>query len=244
MAFLAHGLHREPLPLPEARERTATLLLAPLQCPSLSMNYLAHLYLADPTPDSVLGSLMGDFMRGANLVRLPDPVRRGIRRHRAIDAFTDSHPVVARSRGRLSPPFERYAGVMVDVFYDHFLARSWEHYSPNLSLGEFARGIYAALLSRTALMPPRLREVAPRMAAGDWLSAYTQAEAPARALAGISQRLRHTNPLASGAAELEAHYRDLAQDFAEFFPRLIEHVCAREGVSPSDWPPRLESASA
>ncbi|MBI4880349.1 MAG: DUF479 domain-containing protein [Planctomycetes bacterium] len=208
------------------------------------MNYLAHLYLADRSADSVLGSLLGDFMRGADLSRLPEAVLRGIRRHRGVDAFTDSHPVVARSRQRLSGPFQRYAGVMVDVFYDHFLARSWERYSPILSLHDFARGVYAALLSRVALMPPRLREIAPRMAEGDWLAAYADSDAAGRALAGMSRRLRHANPLAKGAAELDAHYADLAQDFDEYFPRLVDHVCAREGVSPRDCPPRLDAAPA
>jgi len=94
------------------------------------MNFLAHLYLADPQPLGLLGSLMGDFVKGPLGGRYPEPITRGIMLHRRIDTFTDAHAVVRASRTRISPGRRRFAGIMIDVFYDHFLARDWARYCP------------------------------------------------------------------------------------------------------------------
>ena len=126
------------------------------------MNYLAHLLLAEPTDDSRLGGLIGDFMRGHELVEFAPGVQDGILRHRRIDRVTDAHPVFRRSRQRLGSTLRRYSGVVIDVAYDHFLAVSWDRWHGD-ALGDFARACYRLLERRRAELPPRLRNALPRI---------------------------------------------------------------------------------
>src|SRR5512144_959014 len=109
------------------------------------MNYLAHFYLADPNPEAWLGSLMGDFAKGAIDSSLPPVIRQNIELHRSIDAFTDAHPIVGTSKRRLRPAFRRYGGILVDIFYDHFLACGWAQFA-RLPLDHFARSVHAVLI--------------------------------------------------------------------------------------------------
>jgi len=119
---------------------------------ALIMNYLAHLYLGQGSAQSLIGSLMGDFIRGHLDESLPLAIRQGIWLHRKIDAFTDAHPVFRASKGRLRPPLRRYAGILVDVFYDHFLARDWALYS-SVSLRDFSWSVYRTLHSHHERLP-------------------------------------------------------------------------------------------
>lgn len=187
------------------------------------MNYLGHLYLADGTPESLLGNLLGDFLKGVSLEQFPDPVRRGIQQHLRVDAFTDSHPLFRRSRARVQPPHRRYAGVLVDVFYDHFLARHWHEYSP-VPLPTFAGEFYTVLEAHQALLPEPLRRMAPRMAAEDWLCSYARLDGIDRTLRRLSRRLSRENGLGEAIVELEREYAALETDFRGFFPDLIAHV--------------------
>lgn len=185
------------------------------------MNYLAHLYLADDHPHSLLGNLAGDFLRGAAVVA-PE-LREGIARHRAVDAFTDAHPAVARSRARLSPRWGLYARVLVDVFYDHVLASQWKQHHPE-PLEHFAIRVYRTLGAHAHLLPPRLAEAAPRMIRHNWLLAYATVEGVGEILRRMSGRSRRGMDLAPAAADLSRELAALQADFAEFFPQLRAHV--------------------
>jgi len=183
------------------------------------MNYLAHLYLAGPDPDALLGALMGDFVKGP--VRgYPPTIERALILHRRIDTFTDAHPRVEASRARISPLRRRFAGIMLDLFYDHYLARYWDEYSAD-PLRVFTRRIYTLLHTNHALLPPRLQAIAPRMAETDWLASYRQVDSVHVALDRISRRLKRENRLAGAGHELEANYEALEEDFRAFFPDVV-----------------------
>lgn len=188
------------------------------------MNYLAHLRLAPAQPLLRLGNLLGDFVRGVDLGTLPAAVRQGIAQHRAIDRFTDAHPVFRQSRARLDAPFRRFSGVLVDVFYDHFLALGWDRHGDGRSLAEFVAAIHGELDAHQELLPPRLREALPRMRQQDWLGSYGDLAAIDRTLARMARRLRHANPLATGGEQLRRHHAALRCDFDQFFPQLQAHV--------------------
>ena len=111
------------------------------------MNYLAHLYLSEPNEEAWLGSLLGDFVKGPLDGRYNDDITRAIALHRKIDSFTDAHPVVLQSKSRVSAGRRRYAGIMIDMFYDHFLAKYWHEFQDE-PLGEFSARIYAILDQR------------------------------------------------------------------------------------------------
>jgi len=187
------------------------------------MNFLAHVYLADDSDESIVGSLMGDFVKGPLDARRADAFTHAIAMHRRIDSFTDAHPIVAASRGRVSAERRRYAGILVDVFYDHFLARHWRDYS-DVALERFTARVYAALRAHHAVLPERLQYMAPRMAAGDWLASYCHVEAVAIALDRMGERLKRGNALLGSAAELEANYAAFEADFEAFFPEVVRYV--------------------
>lgn len=184
------------------------------------MNYLAHALLAGGRPASLAGAMLGDFAAGLEWEALPAAVRAAIRHHREVDAFTDSHPLPRRSRARIAPRFRLLRGVMVDVFYDHFLARHWERYGDGGPLPRFTDRVYAALERYDDHLSPRLRAVLPRMRSEDWLASYGDLENVGRALGGMAHRLSRPTPLAQGLAELRAHYDAFEDDFHGFFPEL------------------------
>jgi len=167
---------------------------------------------------------MGDFLKGVDASRYPSGIQRGIQLHRRIDSFTDAHPVFGRSRRRLPPPYRRYAGVLVDVFYDHFLARDWCRYSPREDLDLFISRTYRTLSNSPVEPPPRLQRALPRMIREDWLGSYATEAGIDLTLKRISRRVSRANPLPDGVSQLKIHYEGLAADFAEFYPAIIRHV--------------------
>jgi acyl carrier protein phosphodiesterase len=179
------------------------------------MNFLAHAWLAGDAPADRLGGLMGDFVKGPLPGVLPPEIAAGVRLHRRIDVFADAHPAFLRSRARVSPARRRVAGVMVDMFYDHFLARHWGTFHPE-PLEVFSARLYQLMADHEALLPPRLALILPRMRADDWLSAYRSSGAIAAALDRMSTRLRRANPLPGSGEELIEHYAGFEADFFVF----------------------------
>jgi acyl carrier protein phosphodiesterase len=189
------------------------------------LNFLAHLYLAEPTPLGLLGGLMGDFVKGPVEGRYPHALARSLVQHRRIDTFTDSHPVVRGSRGRVSPRYRRFAGVLTDMFFDHFLARHWQDYADE-PLDAFTARVYRLLDEHHAMLPERLQRIAPYMARGDWLGSYAELESIEEAIDRMGNRLKRGNLLAGGGAELRVQYAAFEGDFRAFFPELVDFARA------------------
>jgi acyl carrier protein phosphodiesterase len=180
------------------------------------MNWLAHLRLAPEEPLLRLGNLCGDFVRGVDISLLPLGLQRGIAHHRAIDRFVDAHPIVRTSRARLGVPFQRLAPVLLDVFYDHFLARDWQTHGDGRPLASFAAEVHDQLEAHASVLPPRLQAAIPVMRRENWLLSYAQLDGIDAILLRMSRRLTRPNPLAKGGQQLRAHHAELAQDFALF----------------------------
>ncbi|MDG2618211.1 ACP phosphodiesterase [Thermoleptolyngbya sichuanensis XZ-Cy5] len=187
------------------------------------MNYLAHLLLSEPDLLARLGNLAGDFLKGADVRSLHPTIQRGIALHRQIDTYTDCHPIVRQSKARVEPPYCRLAGVLVDVFYDHFLAVHWQTYGVG-TLEEFVQGVYADLQHHQALLPPSLQRALPFMVTGDWLTAYRQVSGIEMILERMAARSRRSPLLASSICVLHHHYSALEQEFHQFFPALKVYV--------------------
>ena len=192
------------------------------------MNWLAHLLLSEPIPAFRIGNMLPDMLRLSDLNAMPTEFQGGIARHRAIDAYTDSHPVVRRSIERIQPPFRRWGGVVVDVFYDHFLARDWPLYS-RVPLNDFAQQIYADFDLCREHLPPELWARLQQMKHDDWLCSYREIDGIETALRRIEFRLRKPFALHQATRELERNYNELADDFREFFPQLAAHAYKDEG---------------
>ncbi|UAW99305.1 DUF479 domain-containing protein [Halopseudomonas nanhaiensis] len=191
------------------------------------MNFLAHLYLGPRDPQRLLGSMLGDFVKGPIAgMELPPGVREGIWLHRQIDAFTDAHPQVGLSKARVSPLRRRYAGIMVDMFYDHMLARNWQRFEDQ-PLRQFTDRAYADLMSNQHLMPDNARRVISQMAAHDWLGSYARIESMHQALDNMARRFTRQTALPGAASELEADYEQFQQDFLAFMPEVTAFALAQ-----------------
>lgn len=185
------------------------------------MNHLAHALLAGDDDALRLGGMLGDFVRGAPEAEWPADVAAGIRLHRAIDAYTDSHPQVLAAKARLAPPYRRYAGILLDVWFDHLLARDFDRWSAQ-SLDDFSGDLRRLLRAHEAALPPGLARFLRYMQAHGLPAGYARPDVVAQALAGIGQRLRRDNPLAEALPVLQAQERVLGEHFEVFFPELRE----------------------
>ena len=182
------------------------------------MNYLAHLHLGGQAPQQLLGSLYGDFVKGSLDGRFPPQLEAAIRLHRHIDSYTDSHPLVLAALARFPRERRRFAGIVLDVFFDHCLARHWQDYAEQ-PLDAFTTAFYRVLLAEPQL-PGRLAHIAPFMAAEDWLGAYGDFATLEQVFRGIGRRLSRPEGMHGVMAELEALYEPLMADFREFYPQL------------------------
>ncbi|MEY2117066.1 ACP phosphodiesterase [Rhodanobacter sp. FW106-PBR-R2A-1-13] len=192
------------------------------------MNHLAHALLAGDDEALRLGGLLGDFVHGpANAAPLPPRVIVGIRLHRAIDVYTDAHPEVLAARTLLPAPYRRYAGILLDMWFDHCLARDFPQWSAQ-PLAEYSAALRALLWRQDALLPPALRRFRGYMETHGLPATYTDDAVLGEALGGIGQRLRRANPLASALPVLQQREAQLQQRFEAFFPELREF--AREWV--------------
>lgn len=203
------------------------------------MNWLAHVFLSEPNTGFQLGNLLADVVRGAQREAMSAEFIRGAACHKAIDAFTDAHPVVKRSRARIGSEHRRFSGVLVDVFYDYCLARNWQRYSP-IALDAFTAAFYASAESHLVELPPDARAMLERIISRDLLGSYVAVDGVERALRRISTYLnsRWNKQLAldQGVRDLVAHDAAFAADFDEFFPALQAHVaswklCTAEAAS-------------
>ncbi|MBX9406908.1 ACP phosphodiesterase [Pseudomonas baetica] len=182
------------------------------------MNYLAHLHLGGQRPGQLLGSLYGDFVKGRLQGQFAPEVEAAIQLHRRIDVFTDRHPRVDIALRRFSATRRRYAGIVLDVFFDHCLARDWRLYADQ-PLEQFTTDVYR-VLSLERQLPERLAKIAPHMVANDWLGSYQEFEVLEQVLRGISRRLTRPEELAGAMQELRRLYEPLSEDFALFYPQL------------------------
>ena len=194
------------------------------------MNYLAHLYLADDSDDSIIGNLLGDFVKGCPECRYSKAITSAIFFHRRVDGFTDAHPITRISRNRVSSKRHRFAGVIVDVCYDHFLARYWQNFT-TMNLTSYIKKVYSVLDQNRALLPKRLQCILPRMVSDDWLGSYSDLNGVGKALDRIAGRLSRGSVFRRAVIEIESNYSALEYDFLDFFPELVKFAMARKPVS-------------
>ncbi|MGI0107108.1 ACP phosphodiesterase [Salinimicrobium sp. WS361] len=183
------------------------------------MNFLAHIYLSGDNEDLILGNFIADSIKGRKYLRYPPGVQKGILLHREIDSYTDSHPLVKRSTAKLHKNYSHYSGVIVDIFYDHFLASRWEDYS-SVPLENFVSNFYKLLQQRFDLLPAPIQNFLPYMVSENWLLSYASVEGIARILYQMNIRTKNIVQMDKAVNDLKEHYNDFSNDFQEFFPEL------------------------
>jgi acyl carrier protein phosphodiesterase len=190
------------------------------------VNYLAHAYLSFGIPEIVVGNLISDFVKGKKQFDYPDSIRTGITLHRAIDTYTDAHPVTRQAKSYFRSAYGLYSGALIDVAYDHFLANDPVSFPPtggqqdHPALAAFAQLTYRQLTTREALFPEQFARIFPYMRDQNWLYHYRFKEGIFRSFAGLSRRAAYMEGPEQACRLFEAHYGELEACYREFFPAL------------------------
>ena len=194
------------------------------------MNYLAHLHLAalaHEDPLYMVGGMMGDFVKGKLYLDYPQALYAGIQLHRKIDRYTDEHAEVLRAKAYFQPPVRRFAGIALDICFDHFLTKYWRQFS-TVNLEDFSENAFDQLEMHYALLPPALQSALPRMRQHQILTSYGSLAGIDLALSRIAQRLTRGAPLLSATQVIEENYGNIDRCFRSFYPDIIEWVSGRE----------------
>ncbi len=187
------------------------------------MNFLAHIYLSGKDENLMLGNFIADMVKGKQIEKYKPEVIKGIRLHRKIDEFTDSHPYVTRSKDRIRNKYRHYSGVVIDMYYDHFLARNWTKYSKE-PIESFVQSAYNVLLKNYIMLPKRAKFILPIMIGANWLVNYADLKSFKRQMEGLSKRTPFDSGMEDAVTDLKLHYSELEQDFTDFFPELVGFV--------------------
>lgn len=187
------------------------------------MNFLAHLYLSGDDEELILGNFIADSVKGKQFLNYPPGVQKGILLHRKIDAFTDTHPIVDLSKERLRGRYRKYASVIVDVYYDHFLAANWKDYS-NEELNTYAQNVYHLVQRNHFMLPERSAQFSMYMIRYNILEAYSRLEGIERVLQGMSKRARFESGMEHALEELSEHYIEFEKEFRAYFEELKKYV--------------------
>lgn len=184
------------------------------------MNFLAHIYLSFDDSQITIGNFIADHIRANKYKHLPDKVQKGILLHRAIDTFTDAHPIARQSSKRLHKNYSHYSQIIVDIFYDHFLAKNWEVYSKT-PLASYVDTFYDLLEDNYSILPLTTQRMMPYMVADNWLYSYASLEGIAKVLNGMNRRTKNKSKMNFAILDLEEHYSDFEKEFTAFFEELI-----------------------
>lgn len=190
------------------------------------MNYLAHIYLSEGIKELTIGNFIADSIKGNKFQHFPKKIKDGIILHRALDTFTDRHPIVRKSTHRLFPSYSHYSGVVVDILYDHFLAKNWHEYS-EVPLLEYTHNFYDLLQDNYEILPLRVKQFMPYMIRDNWLYNYATIEGIGKILYQMDQRTKNRSKMQYATKELELYYPLFEAEFKAFFNEIIEYSSAQ-----------------
>lgn len=183
------------------------------------MNYLAHIYLSGNNDNLKIGNFIADSVKGKDYLKYPPDIQKGIMFHRAIDDFTDSHPIFRKSTGRLFEKYGHYSRVIVDVLYDHFLAANWQKFS-QIPLKEYVDDFYELLEENFEILPKRVRNFYPFMRSDNWLVSYSTIQGIGKILSQMNRRTDFNSNMNKAVEDLKAYYNEFENDFFNFFKEL------------------------
>lgn len=183
------------------------------------MNFLAHIYLSFGDDEITIGNFIADSIRGNKYKHLPDRIQKGILLHREIDTFTDSHPIAKISSKRLHNNYSHYSRVIVDIFYDHFLAKNWKQYS-DTPLELFVANFYDLLQDNITILPDNTKRMIPYMISDNWLLNYAELDGISRVLSGMNRRTHNKSKMNYAILDLEKGYDAFEHEFTTFFKEL------------------------
>lgn len=184
------------------------------------MNFLAHIYLSGDNDQIRIGNFMADSIKGKKYLKYPEDLQKGIVLHRAIDYYTDTHPVFRRSTQRLFSNYSHYSGIIVDIFYDHFLAANWGNYS-EVPLEKYTLDFYKLLNENFEVLPGRVKNFLPYMINDNWLLSYASIDGIEKVLSGMNRRTGRKSNMNEATRELKEYYSEFKAEFENFFEDII-----------------------
>lgn len=190
------------------------------------MNYLAHIYLSGDDAEIKIGNFIADSVKGKKYLDFPKGIRNGIILHRAIDSYTDVHLLFRESSHRLFPIYSHYSTVIVDIFYDHFLATNWSKYS-TIPLLEYVDDFYSLLNDNFELLPQNVKFFLPYMIKDNWLASYSSIDGIERILSQMNRRTKNRSQMNLAVKELELYYEQFENEFIKFFEDLQQFTSER-----------------
>ena len=180
------------------------------------MNFLAHLYLSGNDEQLMIGNFIADSVKGSSYQKFPDGIKKGILLHRAIDFYSDNHPVFLKSVERLRPNYRKYAGVIVDIFYDHYLAKNWKDYS-DISLEQYASEVNSLMLKNILHFPEKSLMFLRYALRTNLLVSYASLDGIGEVLVGMSRRTTFKSNMEFAVKDLKEHYSEFENEFKQFF---------------------------
>lgn len=184
------------------------------------MNYLAHAYLSFNQPEILTGNMISDFVKGKNKFDFSPAIQKGIALHRAIDEFTDFHPVTQMAKAYFKKDYRLYSGAFTDVVYDHFLANDKKEFEDRLELDLFCQATYISLQNNSPGMPVKFLQMLPYMKQQNWLYHYCYREGIEKSFGGLVRRAAYLSESATAYKIFNDHYHDLGECYRLFFPAL------------------------
>jgi len=183
------------------------------------MNFLAHIYLSGNNDNLKIGNFIADAIKGKKYKEYPVEIQQGILLHRQIDSFTDAHPRVKISKKRLHTRYKHYDGIIIDILYDHYLAKNWSDYSET-PLKEYVNKFYSLLASNHELLPEKIKHFLPFMIEDNWIYNYRTIEGIGKTLQGMNRRTKNKSQMHLAVEDLTLHYTEFENDFTIFFKKL------------------------
>ena len=194
------------------------------------MNFLAHTYLSGNNEDIIVGNFMGDYVKGRDYQFFPEEVKKGILIHRDIDSFTDMHLITRRNKVRVAPRYHKYAGIVIDIFYDHFLASMWDQYS-DLPLQDYVNRTYDLLKRNYKVLPEAIKRWFPTFLENNWMMAYRSVDGIELVLERMSANTSLPNHASYAIEVLKEQYSYFEEDFQEFFPLIVSFLAEKYQIT-------------
>jgi len=186
------------------------------------VNYLAHIYLSNEEEEITLGNFIADGVKGKKYVQFPLGIQQGILLHRAIDSYTDAHPIVRKSTKRLHKKYSHYSGVIVDILYDHFLAKNWTQYH-SIPLHKYTENFYNLINSNFDRLTPRIQKMMPYMIEQNWLLSYASIDGIGKILDQMNRRTNNQSKMNLAVLELTTYYKEFEEEFTLFFEDIKKY---------------------
>ncbi len=187
------------------------------------MNFLAHIYLSGTNEQVILGNFIGDWIKGSDYKKYPADIQKGMLLHRTIDFYTDSHIIVRSGKKRLNTHYHKYSGIIIDIFYDHFLAKEWHKYSL-VPLPEFCERVNKILVSQMHFLPQNMQDFVPGFMKNRWLESYATIPGIEHVLKGMVKNTSLPDKTAYAMEILIKYYDDFRDEFYKYFPQLVKHI--------------------